>query len=200
MQQESPVKVNHPLKVISLAALGRHWLLRLLIFGVMLAGFDSCRGKRRLRSLFSRGTPSASATKVNTNPKASKEDINKLIAEAKSYLGTPHLDGGVSRNGIDCSGLTLMAFHKIGITLPRRARDQALKGYEVQKMEIRPGDMVFFADPRIGPGITHVGIVTEVKEGNTIRFIHTSSKLGVMESNLTEGYFSKHYKKAIRVW
>ncbi len=200
MQQENPVKFKLPKRDNRFGVNRLKFLLPFLVVGVLAAGLESCRGKKRFRSWFSRGASTTSATNLSGNRKAPKEEILKVIAAARSYTGTPHVDGGVSRNGIDCSGLMLMAFHKVGITLPRRARDQALKGYEVAKNEIRPGDMVFFADPRIGPGITHVGLVTELRDDGIVRFIHTSSKLGVMESNLTDGYFAKHYKKAVRVW
>lgn len=44
----------------------------------------------------------------------------KWIDEAKQYIGTPYLYGGMSKNGIDCSGfIHITALNSIQISLPR---------------------------------------------------------------------------------
>lgn len=134
----------------------------------------------------------------NESTSYKSKDIEKVIQVARSYKGTPHRDGGVSRLGIDCSALIMLSFKEAGLTVPRTARQQSELGRSIDKSELRPGDLVFFADRKIGSGITHVGLVTEVTGKGEVKFIHTSSRLGVTENLLSTSYFAKTYAKAVR--
>lgn len=125
-------------------------------------------------------------------------DIQKLIQTARSYKGVPHKTGGTNRYGIDCSALMMISFESIGKKIPRTASQQSQIGRPIDKAKLKPGDLVFFSDRKIGPGITHVGLVTEITPAGDIKFIHTSSKLGVTENLLSTSYFEKTYAKAIR--
>ena len=97
---------------------------------------------------------------------------------AQNVLGTPYLWGGEglpSQNGrFDCSGLTRAAYETVGITLPRVANDQWYAGPHPSRDQLRPGDLVFFAndlgDPR---SIHHVGIY--VGGGYMINAPHTGA-------------------------
>jgi cell wall-associated NlpC family hydrolase len=76
-----------------------------------------------------------------------------ILSSARQALGIPYRYGGTSRRGLDCSGLTQMAYAKAGIEVPRTADQQysQLPGHEVA----RPGDLLFFG---AGSKATHVGI------------------------------------------
>ena len=85
------------------------------------------------------------------------------------------------------------------LTLPRQAEDQAMVGAKVKMKDVRPGDLLFFATGKKKREITHVGIVTDVKGSDNIRFIHATTALGVVETNLNEDYYSKRFRNARRV-
>lgn len=76
-----------------------------------------------------------------------------IVAYASDYLGVPYVWGGNTPAGFDCSGFTKYVFAHFGISLNRRASQQALQGIPVSAGSLQPGDLVFFGNP-----VYHVGI------------------------------------------
>ena len=141
----------------------------------------------------SKGTPQT----ANTKSTQLSADQKKLLSTARSYLGTKYKYGGTSKKGMDCSGLICTSYNEIGITLPRTSSDQSNYGKRIYIGELVPGDLVFFGHKPNSKKITHVGMVTEVKDG-TITFIHASSSQGVVENDMTTGWWRDRYIKAVR--
>ena len=97
----------------------------------------------------------------------------KLIENALIYLNAPYLWGGRSPLGIDCSGLTQMAYRLQGINLPRDAYQQAEIGNTLSFVEeSEPGDLAFF-DNEEGE-VIHVGMI--LKDNH---IIHASGKVRI---------------------
>ena len=79
---------------------------------------------------------------------------------ALQYLHAPYHWGGRSIAGIDCSGLTQMAFKLCNHSIPRDAAMQALEGELVDFLQhTQCGDLAFF-DNKDGK-IVHVGILLD---------------------------------------
>ncbi len=127
------------------------------------------------------------------------DKVDKVIEAARSYTGTPYKYGGTTRAGMDCSGLLLNSFHAIDFNLPRSSADQSKIGKEIKMNELEPGDLVFFATGRKKKQVTHVGLVTEAKGKDNVKFIHASSSLGVVETNIFADYYVKRFRGARRV-
>ncbi len=54
-----------------------------------------------------------------------------IVAAARKYLGVPYVYGGTSKNGIDCSGLTMRAHEAVGIIIPRTSGLQRAGGDKI---------------------------------------------------------------------
>ncbi len=128
-----------------------------------------------------------------------KDTVEKVITTARTFVGTPYKYGGTTRSGMDCSGLLINSFRVIDFALPRSSEDQSKIGKEVKMGDLQAGDLLFFATGKKRKAITHVGLVTDVRGKNDVKFIHASSTLGVVETNLYAEYYQKHFRLARRV-
>lgn len=131
-----------------------------------------------------------SSSKLSHSTTSSR--IAALIDEAESHLGTAYCSGGTTRDCFDCSGFVIACFVSIGIPLPRTSRDIAAFGFEIDRDELQPGDVVVFRTS--GREINHVGIMVDAEQ-----FIHASTSRGVIVSALNESYWKRSYVGARRV-
>lgn len=136
-----------------------------------------------------------SQKKISTNRK-----ISRVIEEARTYIGTPYKWGGNDNRGIDCSGLLVRSFESIGLKIPRTTSQQIEIGKSVSLKKSKKGDLVFFAFGKSKRKVTHVGILSELKNSSDINFIHASSSRGVVETQLIKDYYLKRLRKVKRVF
>ncbi|PVX33035.1 putative lipoprotein NlpC [Pasteurella langaaensis DSM 22999] len=120
--------------------------------------------------------------------------ITLLSEQQREWGGTPYVLGGNTRNGVDCSGFTRVTFiDRFNIQLPRTTTEQSKYGKKVPKNQIQTGDLVFFKTGR-GPNGYHVGIY--VKDD---KFLHASTKGGVIYSSLNNPYWLKTFWQVRRI-
>lgn len=72
---------------------------------------------------------------------------------ALKQIGDRYVFGADGMVTWDCSGLTMRAFQRAGVSLPHSSRAQARMGKSIPFSQKKPGDLLFFGRP-----ISHVGI------------------------------------------
>lgn len=115
---------------------------------------------------------------------------NSLVEECKKYIGTPYLYGGLTKDGIDCSGLVFTAVRdSTGIQLPRTVN--ALYSFVriIPDDQKQKGDLVFFKT--VESKISHVGIY--IGKNQFIHAVSDGPNTGVIVSSLKENYWKSRY-------
>lgn len=122
-----------------------------------------------------------------------KPNIKNILYEQFSeWKSVKYRFGGLSKGGIDCSGLVYLIFRdSFSVELPRTTKRQVLSGKAIKKSNIKVGDLVFF---KTGVHQRHVGIYLEQD-----KFLHVSTKKGVIISSLDNSYWKKRYWRVVRV-
>lgn len=120
--------------------------------------------------------------------------IDELIKYAKKFRGIRYRSGGSKPSGFDCSGFVSYVYKKFDISLERSSRDMFTKGLTVDIHKCLPGDLIFFSrSSKSGSTISHVGIVIK-SENEQLKFIHSSTRNGVLISDLSEKYYTTRFK------
>ena len=123
---------------------------RLTLTGKLSGGYAQTRyaGKLRWVSVaYLASTPRrAGSAPVTSSPSApsSSSKGQRALAFAKKQLGKPYRFGAAGPSAYDCSGLTSAAWRAAGVSLPRTAAQQYVRGNRIAKSSLRPGDLVFF--------------------------------------------------------
>jgi cell wall-associated NlpC family hydrolase len=80
------------------------------------------------------------------------------IDYARAQLGKPYEWGAAGPDSFDCSGLTMRAWQRAGVSLPHWSVAQARMVTRVSYAQLRPGDLIFWSDNGQASGTYHVGL------------------------------------------
>jgi len=119
----------------------------------------------------------------------------EVTIQALSFLGVNYKWGSSNpERGFDCSGLVTHVFQQVaGMVLPRNSQSMSKVGEKIDKVDLQPGDLVFF-NTRRQPN-SHVGIYIGDE-----RFVHAPSRGGEVEiSDMQESYWKKRFNGARRL-
>jgi peptidoglycan DL-endopeptidase CwlO len=122
---------------------------------------------------------SRAATKAPPSTRSSSTGSSKgakALAYAKAQLGEPYARNAAGPSSWDCSGLTMMAWGSVGVSLPHSSRQQFSRGRPVSKSDLQSGDLVFFYSD-----ISHVGlyagngqVIHAPRPGKSVEYIKMS--------------------------
>lgn len=98
---------------------------------------------------------------------------------ALAQIGDRYVFGAAGLINWDCSGLTMRAYQRSGVSLPHSSRAQSRMGKSVSFNQKKPGDLLFFGRP-----VSHVGVylgggkmVHAPRSGSRVK-VATASSLG----------------------
>ncbi|HTE69365.1 MAG TPA: NlpC/P60 family protein, partial [Actinomycetes bacterium] len=143
------------------------------------------RAEQRRQEAARRAMVAAAAARARTLGFAALADVpppNRTAAAAVrtalGQIGKPYRWGATGPGSFDCSGLVRFAYADAGLALPRTSRQQWSAGRHVEVTELRPGDLVFWANDPANPAtIHHVGI--HVGQGLMVHAPHTGALVRV---------------------
>ena len=176
-------------------------VLKYVLVVLIAFNFASCKHQQTVaKSSDSKSTKTASsssslkkqyATKLGVSESDIKnETLYQFISE---WQGVPYKYAGKDKAGIDCSGLTSTLYLKVyKKTISSNTKDLVGEVKKISESDLKEGDLVFFNTN--GKSVSHVGVYLQ-----NHKFVHASTKKGVMISDMNEPYFKQTYVRSGRV-
>ena len=164
---------------------------------VMIA--SSCHTKKKTTSTLPEKTSVSKTNKIKNkyagliNVDDSKIDNVKLYSFIDEWYGVPYKYGGKNKEGIDCSNFTSTLYLNV-YSKPLTGTSSSIfdQCKVVSKSNLEEGDLVFFKID--GDKISHIGVYLQNN-----KFVHATTKKGVMIDDLDEEYYKKYYYKGGRL-
>lgn len=94
-----------------------------------------------------------SSKKYATSFKGDNSRGSRALKFALEQVGDIYVWAAAGPTRWDCSGLTMRAFQRAGVSLPHSSRIQVKYGKSISYSSLKPGDLVYFGKP-----ISHVSI------------------------------------------
>jgi cell wall-associated NlpC family hydrolase len=118
------------------------------------AAAEQARANRPDRSE-QNGNGSSSGSDAGGSSRGSSSAGAAAVAWAKTQLGKDYQWGADGPSTYDCSGLTLQAWGRQGVSLPHSSTMQYAITEHVDLGSLRPGDLLFYATDTSDPGTIH---------------------------------------------
>lgn len=122
-------------------------------------------------------------------------EINRpeILYVYEQWRHVPYRYGGRGEKGLDCSGFVNVILREVyNQQMPGGSASMYTKVQRIKKEELQEGDLVFF---RIYRGrISHVGMYL-----SNNKFVHASTRGGIMISDLNEPYYRRYWAGAGRM-
>jgi peptidoglycan DL-endopeptidase CwlO len=118
--------------------------------------------RQRIEDENARAAEEARKQRPTRNSDRTSQDLPNIPASGRgaiavnaalSQLGDPYVWGADGPSSYDCSGLTMYAWGKAGVSLSHSSKAQVGEGRRVSRSELAPGDLVFYYSP-----VSHVAI------------------------------------------
>ena len=176
-------------------------LLKYCLIILCLIYFISCKHQQTVTK-----STNSNSTKTESPSKAIKKQYASMLGVSESdiknetlykfineWYGVPYKYAGKDKVGIDCSGLTSTLYLKVyNKTISSNTKALVGEVKKISESDLKEGDLVFFNTN--GKSISHVGVYLQ-----NHKFVHASTKKGVMISDMNEEYFKKTYVSSGRV-
>jgi peptidoglycan DL-endopeptidase CwlO len=119
------------------------------------------------------GGDGGGATGAVNPPPAASSAAGVAVNAALSQVGKPYQWGAAGPDAYDCSGLTMWAWARAGVSLPHSSQMQYSATPRVARSALQPGDLLFFGSP-----IHHVGMY--VGGGRMVEAPYTGASVRVV--------------------
>ncbi len=173
-------------------------LVNAIYFFVIALFIASCGPSKNISSTKEKENTSSSS-KIKTKY-AQLLDVNEnkidnlpLFTFINEWYGVKYKYGGKTKKGIDCSAFTSVLYHDVyKKQLDGTAASIFYQCKNLSKNNLTEGDLVFFKIEN--DNINHIGIYLQNN-----KFVHASTKKGIMIDDLDEAYYKKYFFKAGRL-